>query len=306
MITTFQELRALFAEWAAQNLAPTTHKEYERHFENFEKRYGDIPLSQLRALHLVTWGRTFHQVQALQRLFNWAVNVAELMERSPFCRVKRPALGQRKRIMDRKLLLRFQRAAAPDFRRYLLFLRETLCRPQEARAVAWEWLRWEGGPTDWAAALLSGNAFFALPDYKARRRRKDPNEPRLLPISARLGRQLLKLATKRRFLTGPVLLRKDRKPWTKEAVVQRMRRLRKQLGITRDAQGETVVAYTVRHTMATDAAAKGLDNALLSRLLGHTTIRTTQRYLHFQAHHLTEALKRLHQRPGPDAPGHAA
>jgi integrase len=250
----------------------------------------------LKPHHLMKWGKSWHRIQAIQRLFNWGEREAELIAHNPFRKLKRPPLGQRRRTLDRGGLVKLLRLAAHDFRAYLLTLRESICRPQEARAVRWEEIHHDGPECDRLPALRSGRAFFVLHEFKARERGVDPNRPRIIPISVRLGRLLARLAQRQASVTGPVLLSADGVPWTKEAVRLRMKRLRRRAGMKADHRGEQVVSYTFRHSMATAAAAAGVRDRVLADLMGHTTTRTTARYQHLDAGHLSDALHQVHKR----------
>jgi site-specific recombinase XerD len=75
-------------------------------------------------------------------------------------------------------------------------------------------------------------------------------------------------------------------------------RLRDKVGLGPDENGEQVVAYTMRHTSATRASARGVRDRVLAELMGHTSTTTTQRYQHLQADHLAEAIKRVNGRKG--------
>jgi integrase len=73
----------------------------------------------------------------------------------------------------------------------------------------------------------------------------------------------------------------------------RMSRLRKRLGLSRDARGEQLVCYSVRHTGATRAAAAGVRDRILADIMGHTNTRTTARYQHLEVSHLTAAIESI-------------
>jgi len=71
------------------------------------------------------------------------------------------------------------------------------------------------------------------------------------------------------------------KPWTKNALCLRMRRLRKRAGIKPNEQGEQFVLYTCRHTFLTKAGADPrVSGSMLRGIAGHTNSATTDRYIH--------------------------
>lgn len=295
MTYTLESVIEVFLTWTAANRAAGTASGYRRHLMKFAAAVGPVPLADLRAFHLLQWGRTWHQIQAVQRLFSWAKNDAELIERNPFARVKKPAPRGRRRILSEKEFASLLRAGRADFRRLLMFSRETLCRPQEARAICWEELQHDETAANIADALIKGTAFFRLTEFKARARRADPTGVRIIPVSIRLGRLLVWLARDRGGCTGPVLITFRGTPWSKEKIRNRMRTARRRAGLLPDRLGEQVCLYTVRHTMATVATARGVRDRVLADLLGHTTTRTTARYQHLQVPHLFAAMRSIHE-----------
>jgi integrase len=229
--------------------------------------------------HKVGW----HSIQAVQRLFNWATD-AELLPRSPFRKVVLPDGGQRKRVLARAELVRLLRAARPAFRCFLLAMKHSLARPQEVRVLRWPHLL-----PDWSA--------FVLTEFKGRRRRRDKDSVRTICIDARLKRLLQRL--QQLIQPGPedfVFLNSRGQPWSANAIRCYMRRLRARCGLVAGDGQEQVVAYTLRHTAATQATANGVRDRLLADLMGHTNTRTTARYQHLQAEHLADGIARATRR----------
>jgi site-specific recombinase XerD len=298
MSCTLESLIRLFLEWTGNNRAPGTASGYKRHLEKFALHVGNVDVGELRAHHLLTWGRTWHQIQAVQRLFSWAKNDAELIERNPFARVKKPTPRGRRRILSEREYARLVGAGRADWRRLLMVSRETLCRPQEARVLNFEELYHDESCRTLEEALPAGKAFFRLSDFKGRTRRVDPLTTRIIPVSARLGRLILWVIRKSETRSGEVIRTYRGKPWTKEKIRQRMRTARRRAGLVPDRAGERVCLYTIRHTMATLACARGVRDRVLADLLGHSTTRTTARYQHLQVPHLLDAMGQIHGRPG--------
>lgn len=293
MACSLQQIAHDFFEVIQLTNAPGTVANYRRHINNWLKSVEGKSVEDLRAIDLLRWGKTWHQIQAVQRLFAWAVDDAELLQRHPFRRVKKPPLGERRRTLSRKQFLTIARGAGRCFRNFLLAMRESIARPQEIRALCWEHLHAQGEGQSLLNAAREGQACFVLAEYKARKRRKDPTRPRIILVSPRLGRLLTRLATQTEILQGPVFLNSKGQAWTANAVRLRMRTLRRQLQLPADARGENIVAYTVRHTQATAAAAAGVRDRILAELMGHTSTRTTARYQHLDIEHLRTAFQSL-------------
>ena len=299
---TVASLVKLFEDWAAGALAAGTVLAYGHQLKKFVRHAGRRTITKLRPVDVTRWAKTWHEVQAVVRLFNWAVHEAELLEANPFTKLKPPPRDERRRILTPQQMTELLRAADGASRAYLLALRETFARPQEIRAATWDDLQAEDPGEDLAAALVAGRALIVLREDKDRRRRKESNRPRVILVNARLGRLLLRLRSRRRPGHSAIWLNSLGRPWTSNAVRLMMRSLRDRLQLGPDRFGEQVVAYTFRHSVATLASARGIKDRTLADLLGHVETRTTARYQHLDVAHIREALERLRpQRRRPAA-----
>ena len=288
---TLGQLADRYGEWMsrevdARRMRPLTRDYYRRQIQKFlDAVTGNRPAASVKPHEVEMYKTGWHSVQAVQRLYNWGVSMGHLTE-NPVRSVVRPDLGQRERILTPVETARLFRTAERHFRSFLMAMRHTLARPQEIRALRWQQLVYEPAP------------MFVLKEFKAKRRRKDRKSAvRIIPLDDRMVRLLNRLA--RQLKPSPadfVFLNSDGKPWTANAVRCRMMRLRKKVGLTPDGNGEQVVAYTLRHTSATRACARGVRDKVLAELMGHTNTTTTQRYQHLQTEHLAEAIQRANSR----------
>lgn len=118
--------------------------------------------------------------------------------------------------------------------------------------------------------------------------------------SALLGRPLVVrcgpcLQTLTRILTharpnGPMLLSAHYKPWPKDGIVLRFRRLREAVGL------DGVTAYSYRHTYATDALQAGISLPTVAALLGHvnpTMVSRVYGHLEKRSDHLSDAVAKI-------------
>jgi site-specific recombinase XerD len=273
--------------------APGTIDYYRRHIERFVAAHGNIEVRKFKKHHLATWSQKWHAIQAVQRLFAWAHTDMELIDRNPFKTVKRPRLGGRKRVLAIAEIACLMRNSDACFRRVLVALRESIARPQEIRALRWELIRWEGQAVTLLEAIAKGEAYFELWEYKSRKQRLDPDVSRVIFINEKFGRLLLWLAKRTQVLRGPIFVNRRGEAWTSNALRLRVRRLCKRADVVEDGRGERIVAYSFRHTSATNACASGMPDRVLADLMGHTSTRTTARYQHLSRKHLRDAVKKL-------------
>jgi integrase len=269
-----------FLSWTKANRRPNTVAHYRYQLNRFAawanaSRSAERPprapiqADEITPALLTTFGRSFHTIQAVQRLCRWLYREEKSLPMNPLHGMPKPKLGSRRRTLTAAESVRLLRSADPVFRRFLIVLRETICRPQEARALRWIDL------TDDSAA-----AYFALPTAKGFGMRTEDLGERVIPVSPRLRRLLGRMSRAGVTLQSPVLTDSKGRAWTSNAVRCRFRRLRVRLGLVADRRGEKIVPYSFRHTGATAAVRAGVRDFRLMSALGHTSTRTTQRYYH--------------------------
>jgi integrase len=280
---TLLELAEHFFQWldrevAAQRSRPATSAYYRRMLKPLIDLVGDHQVDQLRAWDLERVKTGWHSVQAAQRLLNWSQRVG-LASDNPFNRVAKPRPGCRSTILRAGELELLRRRASPELRAILLAQVLTAARPGEIRGL--HWFQYRPGP----------HPHFVLNEFKARDRRGDRRQVRVLPVVPRLARLLGRLARRRPSPASHVFTNVAGEPWTGDALSRAFRRLRRRLGLADD-----LVPYSIRHTSATRACVAGVRDRLLAELLGHTSTRTTARYLHPDVAELLEVAQRMSRR----------
>lgn len=284
---------ALFLESAKQTVARVTYDNYKRYCERFAEKFGARTLDSLTPDEVRTWGRTYHAVQAVQRLVNWAKYERRLITGNPLERMRKMPRGRRLRILQPRETAAMMRGSKSHFRRLLMALRESIARPGELRRATWDDVRTTGMQPFTPADLIEGKAFIFLDSFKARDTMDDRYTVRVIPISPRLGRMLARLYDASADRHGEIFRNRFGKPWTVNAVICRLRRLRERYNLKADHRKENIVAYSMRHTGATSAICEGMDIATLGAIMGHTDIRMTNRYLHLAPDHLAKALGKV-------------
>lgn len=286
----FSELVSRFLAWAAKCRKPSTVAVYRHYLQKFTSVYPELMAKDISFAIVSQEAKTWHDVQAIKRVYSWGHDEARILESNPVAKMKHPPKGERRRICTRIELAAMLRTSRPDCRELLVGYRETMARPQELRAARWEDLHAVDPTVKIRDALQLGACAIVLYEYKNRVNRRDPGAPRVILLSPRVCRLLLRLFDRSVTGCGPIFLTGRGRAWTANALRCRFRRLRVQLHIERDQRGETIVPYTLRHTGATIAAAKGVRDRILADVLGHVETKTTARYQHLQKHHLIEAM----------------
>jgi integrase len=285
MAIKVKKLVCLFRRWLREKVRRGQRKKrtldyYMQLHDKFLAKVGDVDCGELRAWDLVGWAHTWHQVQAVQRLFSWAQK-AQLCPTNPFAGVDRPPPGERERTLSRLELVRLMRRSTAPFRALLVFLNESIARPQEARGMEWCNRR----------TLTDDGQYFVLADYKGKQRRRRRLKARVIPITPRLSRLLERLQRRGGKADGKILLNSRKKPWTANAIRCAMRSARRRAKLGPDEAGEQVVCYSLRHTCATRLTSHGIGLKPLSELMGHASTRQTERYVHLHVEELLAAFR---------------
>lgn len=250
----------------------------------FQGEHGELTLTEAIPYTLANWLGSHPEwesdwtrarvVRTVQRPFNWALKNG-LIPRNPFYGFSVPP-GCAGRAMTEEEFARAIRWAKPPFARILTFLRLTGARPCEARALLWEQVDPETG----TATLLR---------HKTQRSRRD-RAPRVIMLSDSAVELLVEVLEKAQTHTGHVFLNSRGNPWTKNAFALQMQRLKRRGKLPKDCK-----LYGLRHRFGTLAAESGLDIKAISELMGHTTVRMTEHYVHVsgKAKYLRGALGRV-------------
>ncbi len=284
---TFAELANEFLSDRKHHWKPDTYEVTRTRLLSALRILGTkLRVVEFRKLHLSKLEREFRAKEyspstirgtltVVQSVFNWAVD-AELLDSSPVPRYRKPANRQRTRILTPSEFGKLLRASDPCFRRYLLALRLTGCRPGEVRKLIWEWVDLEGG-------------LWIIPDHKTIDRQRQPR-PRIIPLSAPILKLCQQFAKEPHEPSDHVFLNSHGRPYSKDCVTRKMTRIRERADIKRKG-GEQIVLYSNRHTFGTEAAGK-VSDIELAELMGHTQIQTTQRYVHFNVDRLHDIRRR--------------
>ena len=268
------ELVDRFVAYCQRHKSPTTAKFYKCRLRLFRAAYPQTELSQLKPLdvdeHLGRAGEgksdstKRHNAVALEQLQNWAVN-QELLAAPVFKRLPKPPIGERNRIPTSAETAALLKAASPEFRLIYRALRLCGARPGElCRATIADYNIVEG--------------VIVLTKHKTARK---TGKPREIPIGGKVAK-LVALAIGNRT-EGPIFLSPAGKAWSPENLSRTYGRLRNHAGLAKD-----LVLYLARHECGTELTKrKGIKYA--QDVLGHASIKTTQRYAHLDRQDLRDA-----------------
>lgn len=163
----------------------------------------------------------------------------------------------------------------------LIFLRYTEARPGEASLLEWTDIDLE-------------RAVIVLNEHKTTRTQR-VKKPRVIPLHPMVLKLLIHIR-KRGEPGNRVFLNHRKTAWNRSNLSLRMRRARAAAGIPDDAK-----LYGLRHGFGTRSVLNGVDIKTLSELMGHTTTRMTEHYVHLAGHqgHLAAAMLQANgRRPG--------
>jgi integrase len=228
-----------------------------------------------------------HAIISLKRAFNWAIENELLPEgRNPFARVKLlPVQGRQRTATAEEFEALLRHCTDGHFRDVLIAMRYTPARPGDIRNLTWAMVQFD-------------KRVWFITQHKTTRTAREPR-PFVIGLNDELERMLLdrraQAEEEGRYADHErVFLNREGKPWTRNALGLRMRRLRKRAGILPDANGEEFVLYTNRHTFLTQA---GMDptipDSVRMILARHTDGRTTQHYTHHSEYVAADAGRRV-------------
>jgi integrase len=267
--------------------APGTYRNYREQLVRAMRIFGtDLRVAEVRRFHLTKIEQAMtgryssstvrDTISVVQQVFNWAVR-NDLLDYSPLAGYRKPAGGGRTRLITPDEFQALLRHADVRFRRFLIGLRLTGCRPGEIRTLTWSMVRLDDG-------------LWVIPRHKTVTMQREPM-PRVIPLAEPIRKLCQWLFERRSAREDHVFLNAHGKPYSKDCLVKKMSRVRQRAGI-QEKGGENVVLYTHRHAYATNAIGSVSDTEL-AELMGHTTTRTLRRYVHLNSDRLRDIQRRI-------------
>jgi integrase/recombinase XerC len=195
-----------------------------------------------------TWGPTTRAdfLGTVVSCFRWAARVG-MISSNPLTGVRKPRRHSRgsRVVVSEAVHRKFVEAANPALADLLTVLWETGCRPSELFNLT-------AAMVDWT------NGVVLLTHHKTADK---TGKPRLIVLTATALAVLRRAAD--RNPDGPLLRKLCGQPWNADDLGRMLRVLGKRIG-------EKVIAYGYRHAFATDALSKGVPDATVAALLGHS------------------------------------
>jgi integrase len=268
--------------------------EKRRILKTIARDFGDKPVSQLRPIDLLDWISSHPEwVSAWTKkrvgstiltCLNWCERMG-LVSRNPFRGASFQA-GEVGRPMTEEEYRQILRNSSAVFRRFVMFLYATGCRPGEAAGMKWP-------DVDFTKSVVV---------LKVHKTLKKSRRARLIVLIPPLVRMLAWLRARSRG-DGYVFLNHYGGQWGRAAIGYRLGEIKQKAGLRPD-----LTLYDLRHFFACRCILAGVDLKATSELLGHKTTATTEAvYLHVSGDvgYLQEAAKRAaapRQAPPPPPP----
>jgi integrase len=151
----------------------------------------------------------------------------------------------------------------PLLRRFLIFMRFTGCRPGEAARAKWVDIDWDRN-------------IIVLAEHKTKKKTGKPRVLYLHPVCINLLRWLQRDPSP----SGLIFVNAWGQSWKNAARSQRLQRIRERSSLPADAK-----YYGMRHAFGTRAILNGVEIKTVSTLMGHSSTKTTEIYVHVADKH---------------------
>jgi integrase len=279
-----------FLAWAKRHRSEETIRNYVWHGQSFSEHSGYLLSSALKPIHVTRWIDTHgwgptterNARRSVYRAFSWACEEG-ILAVNPLKGMKCPKARTRQRIMTRQEYAALMKYGRREFKLFLFALRQTGCRPKEARLLKWSQV------TDDRWVLDKHKTADAV------------GKSRIIYLTKPMRRLMENLRRK----TGSeyVFVNSQGKPWTTNAIKLRIQRIKDKTPLADD-----VTAYLLRHAFGTNAIMNGVDVATVAELMGHSSLEMISKvYCHLagEHRHLQEAVERVsrplaHAKPQPN------
>lgn len=270
-----------FLGWARRHRSEETLRNYEWYGQAFSEHSGYLSAGAVKPIHVTRWvdtrgwGPTTERNarRSIYRAFSWAKEEG-ILPLNPLNGMKCPRALTRQRILTDSEYRTLMRHSRRDFRILLFTLKETGCRPKEARKLKWTQVqedRW------------------VLADHKTAGK---TGKERVIFLTKPMQKLMQHL--RKESVSDYVFLNARGKPWTVNAIRLRITRIKDKTDLPED-----VCSYLLRHAFGTNAILNGVDVATVAELMGHTSLEMISRvYCHLAGEHkhLQEAVEKVRKR----------
>jgi integrase len=269
---TVHELIEMYLAQARRDLSTRSYETVSCILRRFDGSAGALSWAECRPFDLQCWLNEHPEyrsewyrrcvISSIKRAFNWACEM-ELIARNPFARIRSRGRPQRRRPMTEDEFQTLLRGSDPTFRRLLIFLKFTGCRPGEAASMRWVDVRFEEGAV-------------VLQEHKTARK---TGRPRVIPLVPTVMKLLSWMRShqqsmKHGLAQDHVFANGRGNAFTRGWLSLKMQRLRRRLGL---AVGVTL--YGLRHRYGLMGIKNGVNLKLLSLCMGHVRTQMTEHYI---------------------------
>jgi integrase len=270
-----------FLSWCGRHRSPATVRFYGTRLRVFRATFAARDVASLTSLEIDAYlhdaglhvgnSTRHHNAVSLTTLQTFALRES-LIEKPWFKRLEKPRMGRRERIPTAEEIAALLKCASQEFRLIYTALLQCGARPGEL-------CRAQVSDVDW------GKGRIVLAEHKTARK---TGKPRVIPIGMNFGQTLQKAIDRRQ--AGPVFLSLKGEAWRVGNLSSTHRRLRDAAGLPRD-----LVLYLARHRFGTEALRAGVPLKDVADLMGHSSVTTTEIYLHRDVTELASGQDRLPQ-----------
>ncbi len=281
-----EELAHKYLVWVQQNLALRTYITRRYSIQAFIKYIGPAMVSQLTRIQLsdfYAWARQHHSrgpnggnhhLRDVRTMLRWAEEYEVCdnpIHRFPKIHHTPPTT---RRFDDGDMVKLLQRIPAGTLRDMLLFGLLTGMRPQEVRELA----------PPHVIRSPDGHFHLCVEQHKTAKMVSDP-VPRTVPLSAE-AHAIIRRQVEQHPSANHVFLTEDGTIYSADVFRRSMERWCHRAGITQRTP------YALRHTFASRQADSNTNLVSLGQLMGHTSTKTTARYISSSQEHHRQVIDR--------------
>jgi integrase len=269
---TVRQVIKMYLAQARRDLAARSYETVSCILRRFDEACGQLKIGKCRPYDLQCWLNEHPEyasewyrrcvISTIKRAFNWSCEM-ELVSRNPFSKLRSRGRANRRRPMTDEEFQILLRGSDRAFRRFLIFLKFTGCRPGEAASMRWADVDFE-------------QKAVVLKEHKTARR---TGRPRIIPLVPTMVKLLCWMRARRKALIGlrdqdHVFTNGRGNALSRGWLSLKMQRLRQRLGMP---QGVTL--YGLRHRYGLMGIRNGVNLKLLSLCMGHVRTQMTEHYI---------------------------